>query len=437
MKSCLKYPCPAKFVISLGFLLAILSSISVSSAIYAPPANKKLILADHAYEPNIKTIQLYPAFGSPENELLPAVVPINQLNLQLEFDVLDSDVESYYVRLVHCNQNWTKSDLSDLDFMHEFNEFPVSQYEFSNATNIPYIHYWFPVPRVKLPGNYVLVVYRGSDREDLILSRRFMVYDNRVSFTQNGNLIGPGQMANLNQQINFTVNYKNVDILNPLIDVSVMIRQNQRWDNLLSDLKPTFARENIKELEYRFFDPDKLFKGGNEFRFFDLRSINYPGRNVSSVDKNSDPLRAYIMVDKSRQYEAYSQYNDMNGNFIIENLDFNDRSAANYAMVHFTLASPEIDGEVYVQGAFNYWQLNEQNKMTYDSRSSAYHAEILLKQGWYDYQYIVQSKNLPPLHMEGSHFQTENVYEIFVYYRPFQPRADLLIGYVKLYANER
>lgn len=427
-----------KFALSIVFVASVfLPGISLSSAINGAQPSKKLLLADHAYESNIKTIQLYPAFGARENVLLPAVIPINQPNLQLEFDVLDSDVESYYARLVHCNQDWTKSDLSDLDFLPDFNEFPINQFEFSNATNIPYVHYWFPVPRVKLPGNYVLVVYRGSDRDDLILSRRFMVYDNRVSFTRNGNLIGPGQMADLNQQINFTVNYKNVDILNPLVDVSVTIRQNQRWDNLLKDLKPAFARENIKELEYRFFDPDKLFKGGNEFRFFDLRSINYPGRNISTVDKNADPLAAYVMVDKSRQHEAYSQYDDMNGNFIVENLDFNDLSAAHYAMIHFTLASPEIDGEVYVQGAFNQWQLNEQNKMTYDSPTSAYQAEILLKQGWYDYQYVVQSKNLPPLYLEGSHFQTENVYEIFVYYRPFQPRADLLIGYVKLYANER
>ncbi|HEX5171629.1 MAG TPA: DUF5103 domain-containing protein [Cyclobacteriaceae bacterium] len=423
-----------------AFLIPVLAGINFSaqsSSIGGNQPNKQLLLVDHAYEDNVKTIQLYPAFGARENELLPAVIPLNQPNLQLEFDVLDSDFETYYARLIHCNHDWTKSDLADLDFMLDFNEFPITQYEFSNATNIPYVHYRFLVPRVKLPGNYVLAVYRGSDREDLILTRRFMVYENRISFTRDGNTIGPGQMADVNQQINFTINYKNIEILNPLVDVNVTIRQNNRWDNLLTNLKPSFARENIKELEYRFFDPDKFFKGGNEFRFFDLRSINYPGRNIATVDKSTDPLTAYIAVDKSRHDESYSQYNDMNGNFVIENLDFPDLSASNYAMIHFTLASPKVTGEVYVQGALNQWELNEQNKMTYDAKISAYYADMLLKQGWYDYQYLVMSKNLSPLYFEGSHFQTENSYEIFVYYRPFQPRADLLIGYVKFYTNPR
>jgi hypothetical protein len=241
----------------------------------------------------------------------------------------------------------------------------------------------------------------------------------------------------MNQQINFTINYKNVEILNPMMDVFVVIRQNYRWDNLIENLKPTFAREHIKELEYRFFDIDKLFKGGNEFRFFDIRSVNYPGQNVEVVDKTSEPMQAFIFKDKSRQGEAYAQYNDMNGNFKIENLDFRDLSSANYLDIHFSLGTPEIDGDVYLQGAFSMWNLSDQNKMTYNPATKEYQGSMLLKQGWYDYQYVVKSKYLPPLHFEGSHFQTENVYEIFVYYKPFQPRADLLIGYTLLKINER
>src|SRR5690606_20790358 len=191
---------------------------------------------------------------------------------------------------------------------------PVNNYEYSINTQIPYVHYWFEVPQVKLSGNYLLVVYRGTNRDDLILSKRFMVYENRVTIQNKGNLIGPGRLADLNQQINFTVDYKNVDILNPMQDVMVTVRQNQRWDNMVNNIKPSFARENIRELEYRFFDPDKMFKGGSEFRFFDIRSIQYPGRNTDKVDKSTNPVTIYIARDKTREHEAYSQYNDINGN---------------------------------------------------------------------------------------------------------------------------
>jgi hypothetical protein len=293
------------------------------------------------------------------------------------------------------------------------------------------------IPTVKIPGNYLVVVYRGSDRNDILLSKRFMVFDNRMTFTNERNLIGAGNVALLNQQINFTVNYRNIEIINPLESVNVAVRQNQRWDNMAMNIKPSFVREFDKELEYRFFDDKKMFKGGNEFRFFDLRSLNSPGRNVGSVKKQTKPYEVYIATDKPRTSEVYSQYADYNGNYIIDNLDYRDSNFNNYAFINFTLLSKELDGDVYVGGKFTNWVLREANKMQYDSIRKEYHSRQLLKQGWYDYQYIVQSKNLPPYYLEGSHFETENVYEIFVYYRAFQPRADLLLGYLRLEKNQR
>lgn len=392
-----------------------------------------LRLEDYVYEKEIKTVRIYPEGSA----LSPAVTTLARPNLILEFDDIATDRDNYNVRIIHCNHDWTKSGLQDLDFMRDYNEFPINNSQLSADTHINYVHYWFAVPPVKLPGNYVLVVHRGSDKEDLILSRRFMVYDNRVSFSREGRLIGAGSIADLNQQINFTVNHSSIEILNPMMDVHVNIRQNQRWDNYVQDLKPSFVREHEKELEYRFFDESKMFRGGNEFRFFDLRSLNNPGRNVDFVDRKKKPYEVFIIRDKSRKDEAYSQYDEMNGNYMIDNYDFRDRAYTQYAYVNFTLASRKVDGEVYVTGAFTDWRNDKSNLMQYDSAKQQYQARFLLKQGWYDYQYYVKSKTLPPYHFEGSHFETENLYEVFVYYRPFQPRADLLIGYMRLEENPR
>ncbi|MBL0743817.1 type IX secretion system plug protein domain-containing protein [Chryseolinea lacunae] len=394
---------------------------------------KVLRMMDFAYEPQIKTIILTPD-GAPDQ---PAATALGQWNLMLQFDDLRAERDTYYARLIHCNHDWTKSDLQDLDFMTQYNEFPLNNSEFSVDTHLPYVHYWLNLPGVKLPGNYVLMVYRGSDKEDIVLTKRFLVYDSQVSFTSNGNLIGAGSIANMNQQLNFTVNYQNINILNPLVDVHVAIRQNQRWDNMATDVKPSFVRDIEKELEYRFFDEAKMFRGGNEFRFFDLRSLNYPGRNVALVDKKQKPFEAYIARDKTRADEAYSQYNDLNGAFAISNQDYKELAFTNYVNVNFTLSSPPVKGDVYVAGGFNYWNLNSENKMQYDSAKSIYTARVLLKQGWYDYQYLVKSATLPPYYFEGTHFETENYYEILVYYKPFQPRADLLIGYLRLDKNAR
>jgi hypothetical protein len=394
---------------------------------------KTLRYADMAYEPEIRTIRLYPS-GAP---LLPAVTRAGQWNLMLEFDDLRPERHNYNARILHCNYDWTPSNLQDLDFLPDYNEFPINNSEFSVDTHLPYVHYWLTVPRVKLPGNYVLLVYRDTNKEDIILTKRFMVFDQQVSFTKDRKLIGPGSISDLNQQINFTINYQNINVLNPMTDVHVHIRQNQRWDNFATDIKPSFIREIEKELEYRFFDESKMFKGGNEFRFFDIRSLNYPGRNVSHVNRNARPLEVFVATDKPRKDEAYSQYQEMNGNFIIDNYDYRDLAFANYAFVNFSLATAPVKGDVYVMGAFNHWNMNQENKMRYDSTKAAYTSRILLKQGLYDYQYLVRSSTLPPHYFEGSHFQTENAYEIFVYYRSFQPRADLLVGYIRLGENER
>lgn len=419
---------------------SILLSLACSCCMPVTPSSgnseskpKVLVLGDFAYEPQIRTIQLSP----PGQPLEPAVMQIGQPPLLLQFDDLSSDRDSYHARIIHCNYDWTRSGLSDLDFLTAYNEFPINDNEFSVDTHIPFVHYWMPLPQVKLPGNYVIVVYRGSDRDDLVLSKRFIVYSNAVTFSNNGNVVGPGSIANVNQQINFTVGYGNVNILNPLADVRVVIRQNGRWDNMAMDLRPTFAREIEKELEYRFFDEAQMFRGGNEFRFFDLRSLNNPGRNVGTVNRMVRPFEVYIATDKPRTSEAYSQYNDLDGSFTIDNFDYRDLAFANYAEVTFALASPQVDGDVYVTGGFTYWNLLPENLMQYDDSRKLYTARILLKQGWYDYQYVVKSKTLPPYYFEGSHFETQNYYEIFVYNKPFQPRADVLIGYLRLEKNPR
>jgi hypothetical protein len=425
----MKYLFPAIVLLIVGSCAPITQSSTFSES-----NPKTLRLEDYTYEPQIETVLLHPSTG---NNLMSAVTKLGEWNLVLQFDDLRSQGDNYVARLIHCNHDWTKSDLMDLDFMTDYNEFNITNYQFSVDTHIPYVHYAFNIPAVKLPGNYVLVVFRAGNKEDVILTKRFMVYDSKVSFTKDGNLINSGKVASMNQQINFSVNYKNIQVPNPLENVWVVIRQNQRWDNMLTDLKPSFIREIEHELEYNFFDAKKMFKGGNEFRFFDLRSLNYPGRNVDYVTKTVKPFEAFIQKDKSRGSQVYAQNPDLDGNFNVGNLDYNVSNFTNYVNVNFTLLSRPVNGNVYVAGAFNYWNLNAKNKMNYDSVKSQYTARILLKQGWYDYEYVVKSPSVPSEYFEGSHFETQNTYEIFFYYKPYQPRAEQLVGYLRLDQNPR
>lgn len=400
-------------------------------------AQKVLLMEDHAYEEEIRTIMLYPNLGKDKN-LLPAVADIKNQNLILEFDDLQPDRSNYYIKLIHCNADWKKSSLMDLDFLFDYNEFPITEYDASFNTSIPYVHYYFQLPAVKIPGNYLLIAYREGDEDDILLSKRFMIYDNLVSLLRDNQIEGTGNLFLQNQQLNFKISYLRLDVANPMESFHVIIRQNQRWDNVRMNVKPSFIREDKRELEFRFFDQDKQFMAGNEFRFVDFRSLNFPGQNTGKLNRTKRPFHLFVIPDKPREGLAYGKYRDMNGGYVIDNLDApHAPSSGDYLFVTFSLITAPVNGQVYLVGSLNNWSRQAENQLRYNKEQNLYEVTLFLKQGLYDYQYWIESKTANGYLLEGSHFETENFYEVFIYQRPFKPNADLLVGYFPIPVNPR
>ena len=123
-----------------------------------------LELNDRTYDDRIKTVQLYQEGPQPKAQTGGPVVPLlGRTRLLLEFDELSSDAVYYQAKIIHCNADWSQSNLSTLQYIEDYNEFNVDEYEYSFNTITPYVHYKFYVPRVKLPGNYVVVVYSDGN----------------------------------------------------------------------------------------------------------------------------------------------------------------------------------------------------------------------------------------------------------------------------------
>jgi hypothetical protein len=415
-------------------LLFIFALISLQAAF----AQKKLVFSDKSYEEEIRTVMLHPNLQGVRDNLRPAVAPLQSQNLLLEFDDLTGQRSNNYVKIIHCNYDWTKSTLQDLDYLPDYNEYPINEYEFSSSTSVSYVHYTFALPLVKIPGNYLLIAYRESE-EDLLLSKRFMIFDNQVSLVTDSQSQGLGNLRTSNQQLNFKINYSRLDVVNPMQSIQTLIRQNQRWDNARLNVQPSFVREDRKELEYRFFDTDNQFMAGNEFRFVDFRSLNSPGRNTGRLDRSKRPFHISVLTDQSRRDQVYAQYPDLNGNYVIENLDNRDAATSgDYVFVTFSVAPTQtISGDVHLLGALTNWEHTSETKMNHIKDKNLYEKTLFLKQGWYDYQYWVEGKNENSFQLEGSHFETENLYEVLIYYRPFRPNADLLVGYYQLPVNGR
>lgn len=400
------------------------------------------VYEDRVFSEQIQTVRLF----QPDEQLYDAVIPITQnIPVLLTFDWLElGDVPEVYeelnARIIHCNADWRKSNLYSMDYLYDFNEFPITNEELSYNTKVPFAHYRWALPRVKMPGNYAIVVYEGNDEDQLLFTKRFMVYDPLVNIGAKLLRSSGVSERDTHHQLEFLVDYQNLDVPNPYDDVFVVIRQNQQWFNSISGLKPTFVREDVKELEYRQFDLENNFWAANEFRFFDLRTTAALGQNVAEIVEDQFPMEAFLLPDRSRATEVYGQYNDLNGGFIIDNLERpGGELNSDYLLTHFFLdVEQKLAGDIYVIGAFNNRVLNEKVRMEYDSLQKGYKLDVLLKQGFYNYLYYVDGHSgTNPYQYDGSYFEAENLYEIFVYARPPGSRADMLVGYTTLFSNPR
>ncbi len=396
---------------------------------------KELLFEDYIYEDRIKSVQFYPVGTSATDVMNPPVINMVQsAPLVIEFDDVGREYCNYYAKLYHCNFDWTRSSYTDLQFVSDINETMIQNYNSSINTKVRYTHYSFTVPRVKISGNFLLIVYRNGNTDDVVISRRFVAYTPLVSVLDSVVFAVKVQDRNTRQQVDCLIDYSGYEIPNPQ-DVRVVLRQNFRWDNAIVLREPQYIKFDRKVLDYAFFDSRNTFGGGNEFRYFDIRNLRVKGMNVDTYATSDTSNRITLVQDKPRNSQTYSEQIDINGKYVIQRAEAtDDRVEADYANVLFTLnPSPDFQGDIYVTGQLTDWQLRPKYKMTYNTEKSVYELNMLLKQGFYNYQYCLVFNDRPEWsYFEGDYSSTENFYDIIVYYRPPNMFNDIVIGYASV-----
>ncbi len=393
---------------------------------------------DAVYNPDVRSVQFYALSNNVGDVLAPPVVSLEQSSaLVLEFDRMTAPRGRAVVKLQHCDARWQPSQLQPLQFVQDYNEFYIQEVDPSGGTKVPYWHYSFRLPRVKLSGNYVMEV--SEEGGSPLLTRRFVIYEQQVQVALRP-VATPGAGDRYErQQLDFNILYGQYPLVNPSQEIKVVMRQNHRWDNVKYFTRPTFIQEAQRRLEYQLFDVEQAFLGLNEFRAIDTRSERFSGFGVERRDVSGSPDRVFAITGRSRAREVYSTQPDANGKFIFGSREYGNAPLnADYQQVTFSLHSPEpAPGPVYVFGALSDWQLQEPFRMTYDAEKQLYTGTALLKQGYYNYYFAVKGANgqADARYFEGSHFSTENVYDVLVYYRPPGTRADLVIGYSTIQFN--
>ncbi|HSZ25897.1 MAG TPA: DUF5103 domain-containing protein [Cytophagaceae bacterium] len=416
---------------------------SYSFILSAAKKDKELQTIDREYEENIKTVLLYPSSLTVldsaliTDAIIPPIMPLNDSRqLLLSFDELGSTTKNYYVRILNCNSDWTLSNLNAILFMTDYDEFQIMDRQTSYSTRVPYIHYKFNVPKPKISGNFLIMVYRDGDDQDLILTRRFMIYEtNIITITPAIKFPVNNSLRNTGQQADFTLAY-NSSIQNPADNITVVLRQNYNWYNAIYGLKPLYMRDEISTFDYTLFNNENVFKGVNEFRFFDLRSLKSNGMNVASIVQSPNKNDVILEYDKSRNKSAYGTYSDIDGFYAPEQYETKGyETEPDYAKVSFTLDMKQEDapaGRIFVMGALTDWSLNSNFEMKWDPDNKFFRCTVLIKQGYYNYRYVVLPKEgsaIDDTILEGNSSQTENFYDWIVYYRGPGGMYDRIVGY--------
>ncbi len=391
------------------------------------PAYSQIKYTDTIYDKNINSLQL---FRTGFNISYPIISLGSGEQLTLSFDEFGTKSNFYNYTIIHCNADWKASDYLKNEYVEPFTNEPINEISYSNNTLKDYVHYevTFPNDNIKIlkSGNYIISVY-GDNEEEPLFTKKFYVSES-TSIPITTTLKQATDLADKHkkQEIDIVIGKSNIT---NTANVKLFIQQNGRTDNMVF-LKPSSS--NSDELIYDY-DKENVFDGGSEFRGFDVKSVRYKLDHVEVLENRDNGTHAFLYADKHRRYQVYESVTDINGRQYFKTEDFDNQMAAEYVWVHFFIPMQPLlePGTIYIFGELTQWKYIPEAVMTYNAKAGGYQGALMVKQGYYNYQYIFVPKNNTigsVDFMEGNHWETENDYTIFVYYRPDGAIADKLIG---------
>ena len=376
----------------------------------------------------IRSIQLS---GDAKNTYGNPVLKLGE-SLILEFDDIIGDEADYFYTISHYNYDWSPTKLAKSEYLIGFDDIRILNYTNSYNTLQPFSHYELKIPNedtggFKVTGNYMLNIFNSE--KELVFSRKFMVYEDiaraKIKLRRSRDL----KFINQKQVVNFTIESPDLLLKNPADNVKVLITKNHNLKTAIKDIEPQYTIGN--DLVYRY-DAKTAFWGSNEYIQFDNKELRASTADISQVALK-DLYHHYLFTDRTRANEPYTYNPDINGQFLIRSIPAENPSVeAEYVWVHFKLKnySDLNGGEVHIYGAFNNFTLDNSTHLTYNKNTDLYEGARLFKQGFYNYKYVLKRADgsIDEGFFSGNFDETENSYQVLVYYRSPGDRYDRVIG---------
>lgn len=381
------------------------------------------------FDENVRTLTL----TVNEDPTLPPYMPLGgRQHIVIEWDEMSHDYKRYIYHIDHCDWNWQPTDgIFESDFLEGLNDQLIEDFEKSFNTTQIYTHYWLSIPnkqlKLRLSGNYRLRIYEEDadrDEDPPVLEARFCLYEKTASISTQLSSNTDIDFNRDHQQMTLAVGYGTLSVVDPMRELKVIVMQNRRWDCRIEGLVPNVRRVNGIEFTH---NRQLIFPAGSEYYRFEILDVHRTATGVDRIDWFEPYYHATLFAQQPAN--TYSYIEDQNGVYVLRSADdYDDATTAEYVVVHFFLKSPRLQGgDVYVSGQWTGQTFNPDCRMEYDDIRQEYHADVLLKQGYYSYEYL-QQDGLTTRTM-GSFFETENEYQVLVYYRGQGARYDRLSAY--------
>ena len=362
-------------------------------------------------------------------------IPVFRLGdaFQFQFDDLYGNEANYYYTITHCDYDWKPSQLVKSEYLNGFDDQRIQDYTNSFNTLQIYSHYKLSFPskltQFRVSGNYVIKIL--NDDKEVVFARKFILYEELVTVPLQVKRARNLNVIEQKQNLDFAIRSAEINFQSPLQNVKILLMQNGKFDNAITNIKPQYTIGN--DLIYKY-DIETQFWGGNEFLFFENKDIRAANNSIAGIDSKSGIYNAHLYQAEARGNKPYTYFPDINGNFIIKNIGAeNNEIEADYSWVFFSLSAPNFfeKKSIYVNGMFNNYAIDEENKMDYNAEKGIYEKAIMIKQGFTNFQYVIadsKGKVDEENAIDGNYYQTENNYFALVYYRENNQRYDRIIG---------
>jgi hypothetical protein len=400
------------FILYIFFLFSLNITAQWKKWLIPPPYNIKSVWLDNHKRPFFSNI-----------------IEINS-SFTLSFDDLEADEKDYYYKIIRLDEKGNISGLQVSEFIDGFDTDLITDMEQSTGTLQSYVHYKVDFPnentRFLLSGNYLIQIL--DEDENVLFSKGFVLYEKKIDAGIQIKWPEDVSIQKQKQQIDIFLYPGSLNIQNVDENLSLVLIKNNNWQDLRTFHSPTY----YQGAKWIYHYPDySVFDGVNEYRRFETKDIRGMNYNIVKKGREGNLYDFYIYPDTPRT--RYSYYKDTDGCFYFISVQSteNVHIEADYTYVHFSYKAKLLpDEKIYVVGKFNDYLTAEDYELKYNPETMQYENQVLLKQGYYEYLYLIDNhgeKSFIPA--EGNFAETENIYELLIYYKAPGQRYTGVIGY--------